>query len=89
MTLYFSKSHLSILSVRKALYWLNDECIWSLKESQNDWLIELNCHTDKEQYYSGIINKLINDYALREQINLGTEDLKQAIIHKALKDLSN
>ena len=88
MILYFRKSHLSLLSIRKALYWLNDECIWDLKESNTDWIIELNCNTDKEEYYSGIINKLINDYALRELINSDTDELKQAIINKSLKDLS-
>ena len=89
MILGFSKSQLSLLSLRKALYWLNDECIWNFKESNDDWLIEINCKTDKEEYYSGIINKLVNDYALRELVNSNTDDLKQAIIHKALKDLSN
>lgn len=88
MIILLKKNHLSIIALRKALYWLNDECTWNINETNTDWRVEIYCDEQNEQYYSGIVYKLTNDYALREHIDSNTDDLKLAIITKALKDLS-
>ena len=89
MTINFNKENLSSMVLRKALYWLDDECSWTMQETSSEWHIELLCDELQLKHYEGIVHQLVNDYALREQINLQTDDLKRAIIIKSLKDLSS
>lgn len=88
MILPLSKQLYSEIVVRKALYWLKPEYQWTMEENENEWLITLSCSQDDFFHCKYELNKLLNDYSLREKIDSRTDDLKLAIIRKVLKDLS-
>lgn len=88
MILFLSKKLYSELVLRKALYWLKPEYQWTMEENETEWLITLSCSQDDFVRCKFELNKLLNDYSLREKIDSQTDDLKLAIIRKALKDLS-
>jgi len=88
MILPLSKHLYSELVVRKALYWLKSEYQWTMDENESAWLITFSCSQEDFLHCKYELNKLLNDYSLREKIDSQTDDLKLAIIRKALKDLS-
>ena len=88
MILSLSKKLYSELVLRKSLYWLKPEYQWTMEESESEWLITFSCSQDDFFHCKYELNKLLNDYSLREKIDSQTDDLKLAIIRKALKDLS-
>ncbi|AMJ96872.1 hypothetical protein AVL55_00975 [Alteromonas macleodii] len=88
MILSLSKKRYSELVLRKALYWLESGCQWDIEENESEWLITFSCSQDDFVRCKCEFNKLLNDYYLREKIDSQTDDLKLAIIRKALKDLS-
>ncbi|MCG9733397.1 His-Xaa-Ser system protein HxsD [Pseudoalteromonas shioyasakiensis] len=88
MILSLSKKLYSELVFRKALYWLKSEYQWTMEENEGEWLIKLNCSQEDFVNCNYELHKLLNDYSLREKIDSQTDDLKLAIIRKALKDLS-
>lgn len=88
MILSLSKKLYPELVLRKALYWLKPEYQWTMEENESEWLITFICSQDDFFHCKHELNKLLNDYSLREKIDSQTDDLKLAIIRKALKDLS-
>lgn len=88
MNLFLSKKLYSELVLRKALYWLKPEYQWTMEENETEWLIKFSCSQDDFALCKYELNKLLNDYCLREKLDSQTDDLKLAIIRKALKDLS-
>ncbi|UTP72754.1 His-Xaa-Ser system protein HxsD [Alteromonas sp. LMIT006] len=88
MKILLKKKSTSEIALRKALYWLDDDCMWTLTESDNEWLIEVSCDENLKELYISKIHKLVNDYTLRERISSKTDSLKNAIIKKTLKDLT-
>jgi len=87
LILHYSKSSISELALRKALYWITDSSAWSLNDLGDLWevLFEVD-DADKKIKYK--FERLLNDYVLREILDRHTNDLKQAIVRKSLKDLS-
>ncbi|HCV01583.1 MAG TPA: His-Xaa-Ser system protein HxsD [Pseudoalteromonas sp.] len=88
MKLLFKKQQYSEVVLRKALYWLQHQYQWALEDNENEWLIKVSCDGNDFIHFQSELNKLLNDYSLRDKLNSNTEDLKLAIIRKALKDLS-
>ena len=88
MKLLLQKQQYSELVLRKALYWLQPQYQWILEDNETEWVIIANCHEEEFLNFQSELNRLLNDYVLREKVDSNTEELKLAIIRKALKDLS-
>jgi len=88
MQLSIKKDQYSELVIRKALYWIKAQYQWSIEEYSDHWLIIFICDEENFIHCKSELNKLLNDYSLREKLDSNTDELKIAIIRKALKDLS-
>lgn len=75
-------------AIRKALYWLSEDSEWILTVTDKEWKIEITCEASEEINIESKFYRLLNDYLLREKLDMGTLSLKRAIITKSLKDLA-
>jgi len=87
LILYYKKSQLTELSLRKALYWMSEIAPWTLELEGEQWKVCFECN-ENEITIRHKFECLVNDYILRSALDSKTSDLKQAIIKKSLKDLS-
>lgn len=83
-TISIDKKCHSILVVRQALYWLSGMTEWSLDEKDKYWEVTFRESNDDILFN---FNRLLNDYELREQIELKTKDIRISIINKVLASL--
>ena len=87
-TVGFKKKSISENVLRQSLYWLSSKCDWGLEETKEAWEIHLNCKESEIEKNISFLNRLINDFKLREEIDSKTLNLRQKIITKVLMDLS-
>ena len=71
--------------IRKSLYWLSDEFSWELDEDEDAWII---CFELDSQAAAYELNRLLNDFLLREQLDQQTGAERQAVILSALKRIA-
>lgn len=79
-TIEFQKSKYPEIVVRKALYWLSEYASWKLDESNESWMVTLPENDDTEFHF----HRLLNDFLLRDKIDVNTKRLRQTIIEQAL-----
>ncbi|WP_417579027.1 hypothetical protein [Nitrincola sp.] len=61
----FYKTELSEWVLRNALYWISPFSAWTLDETPSTWIVGLEVDSNEVR---SELNRLINDYALRESL---------------------
>lgn len=80
-----NKANYSEWVVRNALYWLTPTSPWTLDEDGDSWLVQVqhgSFDVDAE------LNRLLNDYVLREQLMAETRLVRDAIAKAVLKSIN-
>ncbi|MCG7535810.1 His-Xaa-Ser system protein HxsD [Pseudoalteromonas sp. OOF1S-7] len=86
--LSYLKTEVNELPLRQALYWMPEEAKSYLTQDENNWHIHFdsNGNSDTSQFVP-LFERHLNDYILREKLDLNLHGLKSAIIAKALSGL--
>ena len=85
----YPKETCSEQSIRKALYWLSKVCEWKLDSSDNSWQIELLVSESYFDECKAELDRLLNDFILREELDRKTKYLREKIIFGALERLAD
>ena len=80
----YSKQNYSEWVIRNSLYWFSNYCKWSLDEREETWSISLQ---DEEEDKFQELDRLLNDYLLREKILRKTEGVREKIALKVLQSI--
>lgn len=78
------KSSYSEWVVRNALYWLSSVTTWQLESNESHWLIKLSA---SDIGIAQELDRLLNDYTLRERIMTQTDCIRDAIAVSVLKGI--
>jgi His-Xaa-Ser system protein HxsD len=78
------KSEYSEWVVRNSLYWLSSVTTWKMKSTETLWLIELG---ESDKAITQELDRLLNDYTLRESIMLKTGNVRDAIAVSVLEGI--
>ena len=85
-TIKLKKAGYSEAVVRKALYWLSEVSDWQLQEDELYWLIDIS-ETPNQADVKSELNRLLNDFLLREKLDNKTGNLRDRIVTSALEGL--
>jgi His-Xaa-Ser system protein HxsD len=80
MNIHLQKSIYKLEAIRNAIYWVSNKFEIILTEDDKDFIVtsdNLN-DTDRKEFI-----KSLNDFSLREQINIETKDIKNLVVSKA------
>ena len=80
----YSKKNYSEWVIRNSLYWLSNYSKWSLEESEEFWSVSIQ---EDEENALQELDRLINDYLLREKIMKKTEGVREKIALKVLQSI--
>ena len=72
--------------VRKALYWCSEYGAWVIEEDKDKWIIK--CDENNTLFVENL-NRHLNDFLLREELEKQTGDIRRQIIDSALKAVLN
>ena len=72
----------SELVVRKALYWCSPEAGWTLAQQDSHWLV---CVANPGNSFEETLHKHLNDFILREKLDVKTRSLREEIIKASLQ----
>lgn len=76
-------------SIRKALYWLANDCQWLLNENKKSWEVKLVSSPNDGEAVASQFHKLLNDFLLRHQLDVKTQFLREKIVFSALEKIAN
>ncbi|HHR6027878.1 TPA: His-Xaa-Ser system protein HxsD [Providencia alcalifaciens] len=79
-----NKQDYSLLVVRQALYWMNEVSEWAIEDREKELAVTFVDNNDSTLYG---FYQLLNDYSLREQIDIKTRHVRSSIINKVLASL--
>jgi His-Xaa-Ser system protein HxsD len=79
-----NKSKINEISLRKALYWIDEKCSWELLEEDNHWKINLTGPDDFIEKELSKLNSNINDNILRYNLSRDSHSTREEIIKNAL-----
>ncbi|EOY6715959.1 TPA: His-Xaa-Ser system protein HxsD [Proteus mirabilis] len=79
------KSIYSQWVIRNSLYWMSIYSNWLLEETDEQWKITFK-NNDESVLFE--FNKLLNDYILREIIELKTGKFRESVINKVLASMN-
>jgi His-Xaa-Ser system protein HxsD len=85
-TIKLKKDKFSENVVRKSLYWLSEKCKWRLNESHDSWEVIFENSPDGEEH-SFELHRLLNDFLLREKLDIETGDLRKKIVSSSLRKI--
>ena len=88
VTLNLPKASYSESVLRKALYWLTEFCEWTLDEVDDSWQIALLTNDSEFDCCKAELNRLLNDFLLRERLDTATKHMRRKIVTAALSKLS-
>ena len=80
----YSKQNYSEWVIRNSLYWFSNYSKWSLEESEEFWSVSIQ---EDEESVIQELDRLINDYLLREKIMKKTEGVREKIALKVLQSI--
>ncbi|EQA6335854.1 His-Xaa-Ser system protein HxsD [Providencia stuartii] len=82
--LTLQKEQYSISVIRQSLYWMTSITEWTLTEKDTTYEVSFkDCNDDALFKF----NRLLNDYTLREQIDIKTRDIRSSIMSKVLASI--
>jgi len=73
--------------IRKSLYWLSEICKWELCETDNNWLVTLMPRSPDDRTCKAELDRLLNDFKLREELDKSTKGMRVKIVSAVLKKL--
>lgn len=76
------KSQYSEIVVRKSLYWIDPNQLWTLTSEERDWAISVKAPS---QNFEALLHHHLNDFLLRERLDVQTQALRQAMISASLQ----
>ena len=82
------KSKINEISLRSALYWVDEKCSWELLEEDNHWKINLTGPADFIEKELSKLNSNINDNILRYNLSRDSHSTREQIIKNALLKLA-
>ena len=71
--------------VRQALYWMTPVSRWTLDETESEWIIALE---DESFAVRSELDRLLNDYLLREKLMSKTHATREAISQAVLEGIN-
>ena len=80
----YSKKNYSEWVIRNSLYWFSNYSKWSLEEGEEFWSVSIQ---EDEENAIQELDRLINDYLLREKIMEKTEGVREKIALKVLQSI--
>ena len=80
----YSKKNHSEWVIRNSLYWFSNYSKWTLEESEESWSVSIQ---EDEENVIQELDRLINDYLLREKIMKKTEGVREKIALKVLQSI--
>jgi His-Xaa-Ser system protein HxsD len=87
MEIELHKSIYPIEAIRNTIYWLSEDLSILISEKKDFFIVTSD---DFDEVNKKKFLKSLNDFSLREQINLETKDIKNLVISKAFyPDLIN
>jgi len=81
-SLTLSKNKYSESVVRKALYWCSEYGAWALEDDEEHWNIK---YDENNAAFIEQLNRHLNDFLLREELERQTGGVRRQIIDSALK----
>ncbi|WP_272521183.1 His-Xaa-Ser system protein HxsD [Providencia sp. PROV202] len=79
-----NKQDYSLPVVRQALYWMSEFSEWTIDDRENELAITF---VDNNEEILFKFYQLLNDYSLREKIDIKTRHTRNSIINKVLASL--
>ena len=71
--------------VQKSLYWLSEYALWTLEENNTQYIVTITTYdTHSDTLVKAIFERHLNDFYLREKIDLSNKNLRESIINQAL-----
>ena len=71
--------------VQKSLYWLSEYALWTLEENNTQYIVTITTYdTHSDTRVKAIFERHLNDFYLREKIDLSNKNLRESIINQAL-----
>jgi His-Xaa-Ser system protein HxsD len=80
MEIELNKNIYPIEAIRNTIYWLSEDLSIILSENKDFFIVTSD---DFDELNKKKFLKSLNDFSLREQINLETKDIKNLVISKA------
>jgi His-Xaa-Ser system protein HxsD len=68
--------------VRKSLYWCDPEALWTLESRDGIWVISVE---EPAPAFEASLHKHLNDFLLRERLDLQTRPLREELINASLQ----
>lgn len=75
--------------VRKALYWMTEEFAWKLDQDRECWIVTVSSSEQNMEICRQTLDRLLNDFLLREKLDAKTKGLREKIVLSALRRLSD
>ncbi|WP_244913651.1 His-Xaa-Ser system protein HxsD [Pantoea coffeiphila] len=80
------KTEYSEWVVRNSLYWMSAITHWQLDGDDRDWIVSFKLSNDEVEFE---FERLLNDYKLREQLQVHTDAVRTAIIDNVLRSIDS
>lgn len=78
------KEHYSEWVIRNSLFWMTPLTQWRLKDNISYWVNDFETDSPKCKYE---LERLLNDYILREELQHKTGNLRDTIVHRMLQSI--
>lgn len=70
--------------LRNSLYWMSPVVRWKLKEDAQNWFVSFENWNDEVEFE---FERLLNDYKLREKLQVHTGQVRTSIIDNVLRSI--
>ncbi|MCI1677606.1 MAG: His-Xaa-Ser system protein HxsD [Ewingella americana] len=70
--------------IRNSLYWMTTYTRWKLDEDETNWYIYFDSFSEEIQFE---FERLVNDFQLRESLQMQTGKIRNSIINNVLKSI--
>lgn len=72
--------------LRNSLYWMSTVTCWRLDEDNENWLVSFEHWNDEVEFE---FERLLNDYKLREKLQVHTGQVRTSIIDNVLRSIDS
>lgn len=80
----FEKAKKSEWVIRNSLYWMTTYTRWELDEDETNWYIYFDSFNEEINFE---FERLVNDFQLRESLQMQTGNIRNSIINNVLKSI--
>lgn len=72
--------------IRNSLYWMSAVTHWKLDENDQNWIVSFEDWNDEVEFE---LERLLNDYKLREKLQAHTGQVRTSIIDNVLRSIDS